>query len=277
MKLAVVLIGVLVARTVRADDDATKCTGKHDAKACYAAGQQADAAHDEAAGAHFYELACNGGHLPGCTELAVDYMNGTGVAKELRARRAARKAGVRRQGGRGLHRPRRAVRERRRRAGRCASREQVATDRGCTGGSGRGCAYLAEAYDKGTGVTVDLARAKKLYALACTRNFLDGCSSLGTIYARKGADRDAAKATVFYTKACDGGLSRGCLALALAAHKGDGIEHDEARANVLLQKACDLRGVAACAMLGYRYFGGDHVPADPTRAVELFKRECRRR
>jgi|CXWL01.1.fsa_nt_gi TPR repeat protein len=114
--------------------------------------------------------------------------------------------------------------------------------------SGKECGWLARRYEKGEGVTKDLAKAASLMVAGCAK---------------------------FDRIAC-------ALALDLADHLMDGApspESDPNAAITLRQDLCDLKtenAAPACVDLGRIFDEGSLVPRDSERSTELFRRACNR-
>ena len=86
----------------------------------------------------------------------------------------------------------------------------------CKRGKADACARAGrEAIDQGQeGDEKAYARAKPLLEQGCKGNAPAACDDLGWIYDDGlGIKADKTKAVHFYTKACDGGLARGCTNL----------------------------------------------------------------
>ncbi len=136
-----------------------------------------------------------------------------------------------------------------------------------------GCCYkLGLSYKHGLGVPVDAARAKSLYALACTKSVPEGCYHLGL--SELEADSDLPAAVTHFRKACDLGSAEGCNNLGLMYSTGKGVPPDPAQAAQYLQRGCDGGELRACANVGSRYLLGDGVPAAPAKGRELMAKAC---
>ena len=101
------------------------------------------------------------------------------------------------------------------------------------------------------------------------------CWMLGDVYRDRGGAPNMARAADLYALACEGGVARGCYALALAAMEGAGVEKDPTGAAGLFKKACEAGHGLACTSLGSLYRDGIGVAKDPKRAEALWERACR--
>jgi hypothetical protein len=64
------------------------------------------------------------------------------------------------------------------------------------------CHHLAQAFEQGAGVLVDLPRAIALYEEACTGKFVDSCQALGALFVGgERVERDTARAARYYATA----------------------------------------------------------------------------
>jgi TPR repeat protein len=87
---------------------------------------------------------------------------------------------------------------------------------------------------------------------------------------------DLAQARSYYTRACDGGVLRGCSNLGAVVLRGDaGSPADPVAAAELFRRACEGRTAVACANLAALHETGSGVPRDPQRARELREQACR--
>lgn len=88
--------------------------------------------------------------------------------------------------------------------------------------------------------------------------------------------QNSLKAKSYYTKACDGGYTKGCtsLGLLLSRHKNDGITKDYKKAMNLFSKACEKKDWSACTCLGECYELGKGVKENIKKANELYNQAC---
>src|SRR5882757_6154816 len=154
---------------------------------------------------------------------------------------------------------------------------------GCNGGDLAQCSNLGEAYERGTGVPVDLPKAAELYRKACDGNNTRGCLMLGTAYASgRGVAKDDAQASALLGKGCDNGDIDACAA---ACDHGDAIRclrvgvlsatggKDFGRAAAFFRKACDQGHPLGCRELSFMYREGNiAVAKDPDKTAEYFKK-----
>jgi TPR repeat protein len=145
----------------------------------------------------------------------------------------------------------------------------------CEMGGALECVLAGDAYDEGSGVARDPARAAHFYTLACDRGVATGCASLGVLYERgTGVARDIARAAALYQRGCDGDAPGGCVHLARMHETGAGAARDAARAKALYARGCGGKGAVACWDLGYRAERGTDAPADLGFAVSLYRASC---
>lgn len=102
----------------------------------------------------------------------------------------------------------------------------------CDAGAAAGCENLAEAYEAGDGLAVDMRRAWELHERACQGKRGFACLKLGTRYAvgQGDAPRDFRRAREYLARACEEGDSEACQLVSTVA-------------------ACVSREVEACAKL----------------------------
>ena len=94
-----------------------------------------------------------------------------------------------------------------------------------------------------------LAQSANQYQKACDGD-LPACTSLGLAYEQgSGVPLDLARAVALFQQACDGANAPGCFNLGIAYEHGSGAPRGTARAAALLQKACDGGEPRACAFL----------------------------
>jgi TPR repeat protein len=117
----------------------------------------------------------------------------------------------------------------------------------CDAGSADRCRRLAATYALGQGVERDEARATDLYEKACAMNDAAACVFAGQMneYAH-GVPKDDAKAARFYERACDLKWPAGCYNLGIMFERGRGVPQDRARAGDLYQVACTAGSKTAC-------------------------------
>ncbi len=141
----------------------------------------------------------------------------------------------------------------------------------CERGHLPSCVRLGNIYFEGKRVPKDLARAAELYELPCTFHLAEACFNRGQIYA---SEHDAEHAAKYLSRACDGGLARGCGNLGIAYEAGDGVARDAAHAAALYKTACDGGDMRGCSNLGVLYMNGDGDRPDPVAAAHLFETAC---
>lgn len=113
--------------------------------------------------------------------------------------------------------------------------------------NGNSCYLLGLAYETGRGRSLDLPRARQLYAQACELGEVGACKNLGRMLLQgQGGPPDSVGAAHALEQACDGGDAQSCYYLAPLYHLGDGVAADDQRALALLRRACDLGLKEAC-------------------------------
>ena len=193
-------------------------------------------------------LQCNRGHLPSCVRLGNIYLDGKLVPTDMAVAAQAYELPCDSHMGAacfniGL------IYARKNDMGQAAAYY----DRACKEGEPTGCAYLADSYADGTGVTRDPARAAGLYDRACQAGELRSCSRLGTLYALgTGVVKNGATAVRLFEKACSGGNAGGCGNLGSSYKIGLGVPRDSRRAAQLYKQACDAGAKAYCDLVERR-------------------------
>jgi TPR repeat protein len=133
----------------------------------------------------------------------------------------------------------------------------------------------AQKYLRGDGVAVDPSKAATLFQRACDGGVTSGCVSVGLQYANgNGVARDDARAVALYSKACVAQDSAGCADLGFMTENGRGIARDVPGAAALYQKACDGGNMYGCSNLSNFYAAGRGVVRDDVRSVALAQRAC---
>lgn len=176
-------------------------------------------------------------------------------------------------------------------------------ERGCRAGHAISCNNLGVCYQRGTGTTRDLARARETYAKACSLGEGRGCQNQAELtFDGEGgsADPDAGKrllekacdlgeatscrwllgmnegleALRYARKGCELGDPRSCsaAALLLAAEDPRSAELRERVGN--LNAACSNDELSNCGALALLYAAGLGVERDQERAQALLKRAC---
>ncbi len=129
--------------------------------------------------------------------------------------------------------------------GTCDDLSVCATE--CDGGSADRCRRLGVNYEFGKGVDKDGARATALYERACAMSNADACVAAGRMYEyHHGVVKDDAKAAAFYGRACDSSDPTGCANLAIMLENGRGVAVDLERAGKLYDQACAKGAGLAC-------------------------------
>lgn len=159
----------------------------------------------------------------------------------------------------------------------------AAYEKACKGGAGVGCYNLASMYLGAHGVTLDRAKgeayqkeARTHWEAACKGSQPRWCTNLAFLEApdtKAPADAQE-RALAFNKRACDAGVTVGCLEAArakLELGKMDALAFVRALDKLCLQQ----NEYAACAVLaGLLALGENGIAKDGKRAVELLVRAC---
>jgi hypothetical protein len=124
-------------------------------------------------------------------------------------------------------------------------------------------------------LAVDYARARTLYAHACTGNEPDACYALGRMRRDGlGGAADLAAADADFVHACNLRELRGCTAHAIALEQGLGIPADPDAGHALMRQLCDEDDhPRACANVGV-YLLNDGAPYNDRQAEDYLRRAC---
>jgi hypothetical protein len=150
----------------------------------------------------------------------------------------------------------------------------------CAGGSGDACAKLANSYAIrfGVGDPKTVAAASKAVALftkACDAGDGKSCMAVGQAYNYGFPNgTDYARAFTLYTKACVGGIADACDKLGTLYYDGHGVAINYTRAVALFEKACGVSSAWGCADLGGSYRNGRGVSQDLDKAKQLSSKAC---
>ncbi len=121
----------------------------------------------------------------------------------------------------------------------------------------------------------NMIKAESYLSKACDEGSIEGCGSLGDVYAnKKYSKHDDFKAVKLFDKACTGGNLLSCNNLGLMVVQGKGTFKDYAKAKKLFEKSCDKNIGAGCHNLGLIYQHGLGVLKDNDKAKELSKKAC---
>lgn len=120
-------------------------------------------------------------------------------------------------------------------------------DAQCPGGTVQGCLEAALEADK----RADSTRAVELYTRVCDAGFARACVALGTFHwqGRGVPQADPARAYSLYLRGCEAGDAAGCFSAAICHRTGSCAEKNDTRATELLRRACDGGDSRACANL----------------------------
>lgn len=88
---------------------------------------------------------------------------------------------------------------------------------------------------------------------------------------------DYFKAAEFYSKACKGGMMKGCTALGILYKNGKGVTQSDDKAAELYSKACNANEPTGCNNLGTLYQNGYGYFWDKWKAKDLYHKACQMR
>lgn len=129
-------------------------------------------------------------------------------------------------------------------------------------GYGPAANLLATAYDHGTGVKADPAKALALYQRAAELGDLEGMANLGTLYSKGSAvlARDPQKGAALLKRSADAGNPTGMLQYGITLMEGINDERQEAEGAKLIGKAAEAGFPAAMYAWGLLHAKGWGVP-----------------
>ncbi len=169
---------------------------------------------DAAKAATLYAKACDGGHLQGCALLGIAYSTGTGAPQnDTRAASLLQRACG---GGETLACGELGVLQASARGGmtRDSVKAVALWRQGCSAfdTAADACAWLGNAYLRGSGVSRDDGRAVQYLSQGCEGGFALGCTMLAGVYevGSSATVKSATRAATFYKRACDAGEPRAC-------------------------------------------------------------------
>ncbi|HVV85043.1 MAG TPA: tetratricopeptide repeat protein, partial [Kofleriaceae bacterium] len=122
----------------------------------------------------------------------------------------------------------------------------------------------------------DRARLDALAARACQLS-PSACDLDAYLHATgKTGDKDEARATASYVRACQAGNGIACSSAASRIAHGTGVAADGPLAVAIWERGCETGAGDDCYEAGLSYRDGELVPADHARALDLFRRGCLR-
>ncbi len=139
----------------------------------------------------------------------------------------------------------------------------------CGENSARACFDLGQVANEGRVVPRDPAEAGISFGRACDLGLSSGCVSLAEFVRSDGHDA--------LLKACDRGDGAACFILGSLYHQANGVRRDDVRALALFRQSCASGWWRGCGRLGESYLWGEGAAADPARAMESFEKACRGR
>jgi TPR repeat protein len=102
------------------------------------------------------------------------------------------------------------------------------------------------------------------------------CLQLGGRYkfGADGAPKDIEVSFQYHRKACDLGLTTGCVQLGYFYAKGMGVDKDPSQAFKLFSSACEQNDANGCDSLSEAYQKGWGTAADPDKAATASAKAC---
>jgi TPR repeat protein len=149
-------------------------------------------------------------------------------------------------------------------------------ERECDAGNAGACFSLGEWYQV---IKRDYSKAKSIFEENCKLNKNgNSCFGLGVLYAAgKGCDRDLAKASTLFARACSLGHTRGCDVHGTTCMDTSSGEQDIASAQKSFTSACSKEYAPSCYRLGLMHLKGqlssDGLP-DAKSSHKFMKRAC---
>jgi len=143
----------------------------------------------------------------------------------------------------------------------------------CDAGDGFACAHMGFMHERGRGMVVNFAEARRLAMRACDLKEGLGCNNLGWLYHDGlGVPVDRPREAALYRQACELGSPIGCRNLGSMMAKGTAVPSDRPRAFELLTGACDGGDGEACFRLGEILAAAPD--GDPKRAAAVYEHGC---
>ena len=145
------------------------------------------------------------------------------------------------------------------------------------GGHANAMVRLGAAYENGTGVGQDYAKARAWYEKAMEAGDVEGQYCLGiTYYLGHGVPQDYMHALSYIQAAAESGLSAAQAQLGYMYQAGEALsDPDPAKAVEWFRKAADQNNVTAIRNLAAMYEKGLGVPQDKKQAIELYTQASR--
>ncbi len=184
----------------------------------------------------------------------------------------------------------------------------------CENGNAAGCFGLGTMYASGTGVQININRAKHYYEMGCASGDVASCTNLAMIYSEQnptkenqemaaqfymtacqggdaiacnnlgfmyangeGVRKEFFTAIKYYKLACDGGSNLGCYNLGLMTNTQNLLKNNKANLSKadLNYAACNAGDMKGCANLGFLYANGSGgAPLSYAYAAKYFKKAC---
>ena len=109
---------------------------------------------------------------------------------------------------------------------------------------------------------------------SCLGGYVDGCVSLGILYATKEFKRhDVDKAILYLNRACSAKSLFGCIALGKIYENSD--KQDFTKALTCYEKACEIGADGSCSYVAMAYHEGKKVKQDFTKAEDMYRKSIK--
>ena len=217
------------------------CEAKY-ARACAAVGRlivDGQFGADRSVAAGFLKSGCDGGVVAACVQLGNMYLYGEWVEKDSTLALPLLRPG-------------------------CVDGQEVHP---------KACKGLALIYGEGRGVTRDRTEAARYLGISCDLRDLESCFLQGEQFAAFRSDgRYDGVALASFLKACEGGVTPGCVPAAHILEQGAVALRDEEKAVSTYEKACASSVGDGCLGLGSLLERGGGVSPDFPAAREAFRR-----
>lgn len=149
---------------------------------------------------------------------------------------------------------------------------------GCAAGDVASCTNLAMIYSEQNPTKEDKEMAAQFYMTACQGGDAIACNNLGFMYANgDGVTKDFFTAIKYYKIACNGGSNLGCYNLGLMTNTKNIFEKNKNKLSKadLNYAACNAGDIKGCANLGFMYANGSNgAPLSYAYAAKYFKMAC---
>ncbi len=148
--------------------------------------------------------------------------------------------------------------------------------RACDQNAEAACASLGWAMEVGKGVEKDDVKAAALYMRGCDLGSPYACHNLGLMVeaGRGGAQKDPDEAARLHEIACSKDVLAGCTSLGALRRDGLGVPKDVKGAEALFERACSGGHGRGCGLLGDLLGVGEQQAGNAGRVKELYGLAC---